>query len=284
MADDAALRYADEFARLSRALNQRDSLSTMERIVEAAVESIDACDWCAVTVWHRDGRVETAASTSAEAALADDLQYKLDEGPCLEAIWRLGVFLIENLSDERRWPEWTPQAAQLGIGSVLSVKIDTPGARSEAALNLYSGTPFAFDHTDVALAGIFARHAAAALEGARQQDQLRAAVRSRQVIGVAEGILMQRFGLTLDQSFELLRRYSQTFNVKLRVLAENLVAAGGIRESTEIGVEAALEQSFGLEGTNTPSLTAAPEQLTGERENHPVVGRIPRTPEPDRKR
>lgn len=251
MADDAALRYAEEFARLSQELNQGDRLSTMERIVEAAVESIDACDWCAVTVWHPDGRVETAASTSAEASFADDLQYKLDEGPCLEAIWRMGVFVIENLNTETRWPEWAPQAARLGIASVLSIKIDTPGTRGEAALNLYSGTPYAFDHTDVALAGIFARHAASALEGARQQDQLRAAARSRQVIGVAEGILMQRFGLTLDQSFELLRRYSQTYNVKLRVLAENLVAAGGIRDSVEMGAQAALELSLGLEPSST---------------------------------
>lgn len=260
MVDDAALRYAEEFARLSQDLNQGDRLSTMERIVEAAVESIDACDWCAVTVWHPDGRVETAASTSAEASSADDLQYKLGEGPCLEAIWRMGVFLIENMQDETRWPEWAPQAAQLGIGSVLSLKIDTPGARGEAALNLYSGTPYAFDHTDIALAGIFARHAGSALEGARQQDQLRAAARSRQVIGVAEGILMQRFGLTLDQSFELLRRYSQTYNIKLRVLAENLVAAGGIRDSAELGAEAALELSFGIEPSSSRSEGGSGEQ------------------------
>jgi GAF domain-containing protein len=247
MSEDAALRYAEEFARLSHDLHQGDRLTTMERIVKAAVELVEPCDWCTATVWHPDGKIETAAGTSSDAAVADELQYALGEGPCLDAIWRTGIFVIENLADERRWPNWAPQAAALGIGSVLSVRIDMAGPGPGAALNLYSTTADSFDHGDVAIASILARHASSALEGARQQDQLRSAAQSRLVIGVAEGILMQRFGLSLDQSFELLRRYSQTHNVKLRVLAENLVASGGIPEHGDSDTETALRRSFGVE-------------------------------------
>lgn len=283
MTDDA-LRYAEEFARLSQELNQGDQLSTMERIVEAAVESVEPCDWCTATVWHADGQVETAASTSPEASVADELQYKLGEGPCLDAIWRMGVFVIENLAAEPRWPEWAPQAAALGIGSVLSVRIDTSGSGTRAALNLYSAAAGSFDHADVAIASIFARHASSALEGAVQQDQLRAAARSRLVIGVAEGILMQRFGLTLDQSFELLRRYSQTHNIKLRVLAENLVAAGGIRDRGEIGVEAALKLSFGLDPAAIPGQSETTDELSSGQGENPVTpgkGRPVTDPNPE---
>jgi GAF domain-containing protein len=243
--DDADLRYAEEFSRLSQELHEGgDRLSTIEKIVEAAQDAIDACDWSAVTVWRPSGHVETAASTGTTASRADALQYELRQGPCLEAIWQMGVFMIANLPEEPRWPDWSPQAAALGIGSVLSVEIDSMGDSRHAALNLYSATPFAFDQTDAMLATIFARHAASALHGARRQDELWEAARSRQVIGVAQGILMQRFGLTLDQSFELLRRYSQTHNTKLRVLAENLVRSGGIRD--EAGVHAVLKDTLGL--------------------------------------
>ncbi|QGN33041.1 GAF and ANTAR domain-containing protein [Microlunatus sp. Gsoil 973] len=253
MTDDPALRYAEEFARLSQDLHRGDRPSTMERIVEAAVESIEPCDWCTVTVWHADGRMDIAASTEPLASRADQLQCELGEGPCLtfgrsgETTWRMGLFAVENVAEDTRWPAWAPQAAALGIGSVLSVRIDTSGSQDRAVLNLYSAAASSFDHGDLAVATIFARHASSALEGARQQDQLRAAAQSRLVIGVAEGILMQRFGLTLDQSFELLRRYSQTHNVKLRTLAENLVAAGGIQERGDLDAEAALHLSLGLD-------------------------------------
>lgn len=50
-------------------------------------------------------------------------------------------------------------------------------------------------------------------------------------------MLTQRYGLTLDQSFEVLRRYSQDQNIKVREFAEQLVLAGriinGLRESLD---------------------------------------------------
>jgi hypothetical protein len=114
-----------------------------------------------------------------------------------------------------------------------------------ASLNLAADRRQAFDTTDIAIASIFARHAAAALDRARDGDDLRAAVRSRQLIGVAEGILMQRFGLGLDQAFELLRRYSQSHNIKLRVLAERLVETGQL--TTAADATRSLDAAFGLQ-------------------------------------
>ena len=52
---------------------------------------------------------------------------------------------------------------------------------------------------------------------------LERAIESRHRIGVAQGILMQRFGLTVDQSFSLLLRVSQTRNVKVRDVARKVI-------------------------------------------------------------
>lgn len=68
-----------------------------------------------------------------------------------------------------------------------------------------------------------AHYAARAAEAERLLAELRAAVETRGVIGQAQGILMERFGLDADRAFGVLRRYSQDGNVKLRHVAEHLV-------------------------------------------------------------
>lgn len=198
-------------------------------------------------VRESDGRITTHAASDPIVRQVDELQYRLAEGPCVQAIWSMDSYLIEDLATDPRWPTWAPQAAALGIGSVLAVRLEVPGQEIDAALNLYAERRHAFEVTDLAVAGIFGAHAGTALGGARAQDQLRTALHSRQIIGVAQGILMQRFRLNLDQSFELLRRYSQDHNVKLRDLAEKLVGSGGIPDGDPAGATALLEQSFGLD-------------------------------------
>ncbi|QDP97470.1 GAF and ANTAR domain-containing protein [Microlunatus elymi] len=249
--DSPELKYADEFAQLSEEMSRSQEQPTLERIVALAVETIEACDYCGITQRKPDGQLSTPASTGPIVIEADRLQYQFDEGPCVAAVWNLDTYLIPDLELETRWPQWAPRAAQLGIRSVLSLRLDPTGDQHAfAALNLYAIAPDAFDNTDLAIASIFARHAGTALSGARTREELRTAIRSRQVIGVAQGMLMQRFGLTLDQSFEVLRRFSQNHNVKLRTLAEGLVKNGGIHDQggDPLTVNSALERSFGIAG------------------------------------
>jgi AmiR/NasT family two-component response regulator len=73
------------------------------------------------------------------------------------------------------------------------------------------------------MAHVFAQHASVALATAKREEGLRVAIDTRHLIGQAQGILMERFGLTADKAFSVLRRYSQDHNVKLRDLAEELV-------------------------------------------------------------
>ncbi|HEY9290010.1 MAG TPA: GAF and ANTAR domain-containing protein [Microlunatus sp.] len=225
----AGLRQAEEFARLAEELGRPSGEQpTLERIVELAVETIDACDYCGVSLRDADGTVSCAAGSDPVVPEIDDLHGQLDDGPFLDTVWELDTRPIANTAVDSRWPRWSAQVALRGIGSILSLKLDPPQGQADAALNLYARQAYAFDPTDLAIASIFARHAGVALGAVRVQDGLRTAVRSRQIIGVAQGILMQRFGLSLDASFELLRRYSQDHNLKLRTIAANLVAAGGL--------------------------------------------------------
>jgi hypothetical protein len=257
MADELA--YAQGFAELSAGLlAEREEQPALERVVALAVETIESSDYCSISIRTGKHGVETPASTDEVVLRADGLQYRLGEGPGLDAIWTSGVCLIDDLVVETRWPQWAREVAESGIRSVLSVRIHGPEGDTLASLNLYARRPGAFDETDLAIATIFARHAGLAIYGARQHSNFQAAIQSRQLIGAAQGILMQRFGLNLDQSFELLRRYSQTHNVKLRLLAEHLVQAGRIptiaADDESPNASEALTESLGLlPSINPPS-------------------------------
>lgn len=221
------LDRAEHFALISRQLlSEPAERPVLSRIVHLAMETIPVCAGCGVSLSRAPDGV-SPSTTSSMVEQAARLQHEVGEGPCLEAIETAEVCASGDLDHEVRWPRWSSHALRLGIRSCLSVPLE--GATGVVgALNLYATTAHAFDSTDVAMATIFARHAADAIDTAQEVSGLRTALRSRQIIGVAQGILMQRFGLNLDQAFEVLRRYSQNENLKVREVAEELVRSGNL--------------------------------------------------------
>jgi len=212
------------FARLSTDLLQlKDETPTLQRVVARAVQVVGPCEWCGISMRRRRNRVETVASTDEVARSCDGLQYDLGEGPCLEAIWDNEWYVAHDTASDTRWPRWGPRVADHGVGSVLSIRLATE-SETLGALNLYAGPVHAFTPDDIDLALIFAAHATNAMSAARLVTGLQTAVESRHLIGVAQGILMNRYELTLEQSFEVLRRFSSQANVKLRDLATSVVA------------------------------------------------------------
>ena len=99
------------------------------------------------------------------------------------------------------------------------------------ALNLYAGTDGAFTRDDLDVAEVYATHATNALTAARMSSGLRTALHTRHMIGVAQGILMQLYELSMEQSFELLRRYSSHSNTKLGEVAEYVVTHRALPDS-----------------------------------------------------
>ena len=226
--DASARQRAVRLAQISQQLlTEPDERLTLARITELATQMVAGCDLCGVSLRRAGGRVETPAATSPLVEEADALQYALGEGPCLDAIWVDDTYLIEDTTVERRWPQWAPKAAALGIGSILSVRLGTTTAVL-GGLNLYALRPHAFTGEDVDVAHLYAAHAAGALEAAQLVTGLRTALQTRQEIGVAQGILMQRYGLSTSQAFEVLRRHSQERNIKLRQVARDVVTDGAL--------------------------------------------------------
>lgn len=151
------------------------------------------------------------------------IQYEVDQGPCLDAIRHLEVFECGRLDREERWPAFSKRAcAETGVTSMVAFRLfvdeDTMGA-----LNLYSKAADAFDDESREIGAVFAAHAAVALASARKEEQLEAALSSRDVIGQAKGLLMAREDITSEEAFAVLRKASQRLNVKLRDIADGVV-------------------------------------------------------------
>lgn len=206
-----------------RTLERMSSLPEMlEQAAELAVE-LPGAEMAGVSLVSGHVRIETTTATDEPAERADQLQMELGEGPLFHAIGRQVVVYLDDLADENRWPQWAARVvSELGLRSMLSYQLFTDGDVL-GALNLYSCKPQAFDLDVVDTGYLFAAHVGVAVSQLKERDSLRSAIASRTLIGQAEGILMERYGLDGDAAFNALRRVSQNRNVKLREVAAELV-------------------------------------------------------------
>ncbi|HKE71622.1 MAG TPA: GAF and ANTAR domain-containing protein [Nocardioidaceae bacterium] len=219
---DASL--AEEFGRLAIELHGRRSLDeTIDQVVQYALTAVD-CDFADVMFLHREKRIETVAATDSLAEKAAQLQAELDEGPVLALPPEPGDHIVvHDTTSDVRWPRWGAELGALGVRSVLSTRLASQHALI-GALNLYAHEPLSFDGDDIAIAHILARHASVALATARKEYAVAQSIDARKRVGLAQGMLMERFGLNAEESFELLRRYSQQHRLKLNEVARELVA------------------------------------------------------------
>ncbi len=188
---------------------------------------------CGMTM-RSNGRPVTVACSDPLAAQVDEVQYALDDGPCLRAMRGGHVVRIEDTADKARWPEFEARAAARGIRSCLALPLRSgppnSGGPTVGALNLYARTASAFGAAEARRAENFAQNASGALTLAMRMashaaliEQLRSSLGSRTVIDQALGVIMARERCGQDRAFAILRTASQHSNVKLRDIATAVV-------------------------------------------------------------
>ncbi len=219
---DASQTFAD----LVRTLGAEADLDgVLQQVVTAAVRDIPGARHAGITVLTRRSATSPAA-TSDVVREVDRAQYEARQGPCLDAAGDMQeIVLVDDLSAGRRWPRFAATASGLGIASMLSFRLSTAHG-TIGALNLYAEAARAFDGESIRLGRMFATHAAAAIDRFRTAENLAAALASRDVIGQAKGILVERYKVTGEAAFDLLKAASQQANRKLHDIAAALVATG----------------------------------------------------------
>ena len=237
-ADAPPTRLAMAFAEIAERLYDADSFDqVLLRIAETAASTIAGCRMASVTVSERSG-YETVASTDPAATAVDQAQYQLNEGPCLDAV-NIPMVYAESFPDER-WPALGALPTESGVESTLSYSLAMISGSTDSgggSLNCYGGSPDAFNDTAQEIGLILAAHSSVAARAVHERSTLESlgrdlqeALLSRDVIGQAKGILMERLKIAPEDAFDLLRRSSQNLNAKLRDVASCLAKTGAFQE------------------------------------------------------
>ncbi|KQS54705.1 hypothetical protein ASG36_19800 [Geodermatophilus sp. Leaf369] len=179
-------------SRVARQLQEEhgDTDATLQAITTAAVSVVPHVQDCGISFVIGRTTVEARAWSSDLPREVDALQNRLQQGPCLDAVWDELVVRVDDVAGDPRWPAFTVAAAAAGVGSML------------------------------------ASHAAIALAGAQREEGLYGRMTHRDAIGQAKGILMERYKVTADEAFGLLVRSSSVTNRKLRDIADDLASTG----------------------------------------------------------
>ena len=220
---DLARRMA-ELARASA--TPRSVNDVLSDVTATAIEIIPDTDTAGVLLVGKGGKFESLAGTSDLPHRLDELQMTFNEGPCVEAALDEVIVRSDDFRAEARWPNYSAAAVEIGVLSGLSIKLYTAD-RTAGALNLFAFKPNAFDAEDETTGVVLAAHAAAAILASRHGEQLESALSTRDRIGQAKGIIMERFGIGDVQAFEMLRRLSQDSNTRLIDVAQRVIDTRG---------------------------------------------------------
>ncbi|OSC25205.1 hypothetical protein B8W69_19525 [Mycobacterium vulneris] len=203
--------------------DERDTAAGLHELIENGVHHVTGTQYAGITLAEKSRSLCSVAATHRYPMILDAIQNRFSEGPCLAAAWEHHIMHIADLNAEQRWLRYRRYALeQTPIRSILSFELFVDGS-SMAALNFYADTPNSFSGESVELGTVYATHIALAWSMMRRQDQFRSALASRDVIGQAKGVIMERFSLDSVGAFELLRRLSQQSNTRLVDIAAALI-------------------------------------------------------------
>jgi GAF domain-containing protein len=220
---------SDSLTRIAGLLLSEEKLeAVLELCVSLTSRTLPGAAGVSVTL-IRDDRFTTAVYSNEITRRVDAWQYATAEGPCLSAATEGERFHANDLASDVRWPRFAEMAKEEGVASVLAIPF-SPMGEPIGTLNIYGSTAYCFEDDDVEIASMFAGQAAiviansVAYSSAQMANaQLNAALESREVIGQAKGILMERERCSADEAFGLLRGVSQRTNRKLRDVAQEIV-------------------------------------------------------------
>ncbi|MET7291856.1 GAF and ANTAR domain-containing protein [Streptomyces griseoloalbus] len=218
----AGVELAEALTAAARRLHDTSSPdSTLDTAVRLAVDLVPGADHAGISVIERNNGRRTLAWTDEVVRAAEDGHPAAERRPYWHRLWTAPVAGVEDSSEGDEGEE---ALSELGLRSVLSMRLRADRRRL-TVLTTYARKPRAFDETALRVGRLFTAHVRIALDSATVREQLTEAMRTRDLIGQATGILMERLDIDAAGAFDSLVRASQRENVKLRDLARRIVDA-----------------------------------------------------------
>ena len=203
----------------------QDVAIVLQEVTAAAADHVPGAQHASITAVDRHGHIDTPTVTGPGAQLLDDIQKRHQQGPCLQAALEGRTVLVDDLNTDARWPIYQRHAlTHTPIRSVLSVPM-AASRETMGTLNFYAEQTHAFNSESLELGFVWATHVGQAWTAVRLDIQFRAALASRDIIGQAKGMLMERYSIDASAAFNLLRKLSQQSNMRIREIAREIVGA-----------------------------------------------------------
>lgn len=224
------------FAGLARELFRSEELTdALPQVLKFTVNAVAGCDSASITLWQQGRAADTVASDPIAGEL-DELQFGAGVGPAPEALYSERPIYVPDLARSSGLPLLAASATERGVASVLSHGLFVHQPAQWSALGtftLYGSTANAFSDDDLEFGSVLAAYVAVAVnvthlrtEVDRHEAALHRGLTTRDVIGQAKGILMERQRLSAGEAFDVLRRASQRLNRKLADVAQYLAETG----------------------------------------------------------
>lgn len=202
-----------------------DMGAALGKLIEHAADSVSGAEYAGITVANHQRFVETAAATHRYPVVLDEIQSRYQQGPCLSAAWEHHCIRIDDLATDDRWPRYRDEAIeQTPIRSIMAFRL-FGDSKTVGALNFYAEPAHAFDDDSVERGLIYAAHTALTWKVLRRDEQFNSALASRDFIGQAKGLVMERFRIDAVAAFEVLKRLSNESNTPVAEIAQQLVEA-----------------------------------------------------------
>jgi GAF domain-containing protein len=213
--------------------NARGVIDVLRDVAEFAVLAIPGVDGAGVSLVDTRQGIRSVATWAATEQLVHDIdavQYdELKEGPCITCMQSRRPTVSGSLGCDDRWPHFGGRVARMRVHSALALPLIV-GDQVIGSINAYAKSRDAFGDHAVRLGSQFANTAAVAVYNAQllanaheRTLRLQRALDSRSVIDQAVGIVRSRSGGSAEEAFERLAHISQTENIKLHVVAGQLV-------------------------------------------------------------
>ena len=221
--DATHLRIAELVQNL-HSRSDADADTVIAELAEHAAVEVPGAQYAGITITRNGKHIETPAATHLYPMLLDKIQQRHQEGPCLTAAWDEKTVHVADLETDDRFPLYRQDAlAETPIRSIMAFQLFI-ASETMGALNVYAEKSNVFGDESRNIGLVFAAHSSVAWNSARRDQQFKNALASRDVIGQAKGMIMERYGVDAVQAFELLRKLSQDSNVPLVKVATELVA------------------------------------------------------------
>ena len=221
---------ADSMKTVARGLHGHHGVQdVLQALVAGAVDVFPEVDHAGITVMHRDGRMETLVTTSEVVDHLARLQRTLHEGPLVDSLTTTPVVVCQEAHHEQRWPGYIPAAVAIGLRAQVGLRLHTE-THTIGGLNLYFTSSSTISEDTLAMAEVYASYVTAALGRAQAEDDMTRALGTRQLIGQATGVVMERYQLDPVDAFAFLVRAASTSETKLRDVARRVVEGDRLTE------------------------------------------------------